>query len=184
MDEGRDRTFLLREALKLEPEWIMTMDGDEEMDPGSVGRIMRAMINAPPEVNEFRLLLPVMWLKNGREHFTPKPHIWQMERIFRVAAVEDRDYEFKSTFKNNLHCGCNPRLVNRNSQKLDAWVKYWGYESEEAIEKKMAFYKEHDPVNYPPVRKRADARAKLRGGPIWTDGPDAGGLGIFNTVTY
>ena len=54
----------------------------------------------------------------------------------------------------------------------------------EAVEKKIAFYKEHDSVNYTRMRERAYKRVRMRGGPIWRDGLNAGALGVFNTVTY
>ena len=47
MDEGRDRTFLYKEALKLEPGWIFTLDGDEELDSATPERMKRAVERCP-----------------------------------------------------------------------------------------------------------------------------------------
>lgn len=187
MDEGRDRTALYRWALEYEPEWIFTLDGDEVLDPPSVERMLRAMKYAESDINVFGVYLAVMASKpdarplmryNGAE-----PHgYWYMDRMFRVRDA-DRDYEFTSNFENNLHCGCVPAMRERKKQRLNVWIQYYGYESPAVIEKKRAFYREHDPVNFPRVEQMWEARMKCGRAAIRRD-LDAREMGITRTVTY
>ena len=178
MDEGRDRTILYRYALSLEPEWIFTLDGDEELDRGSIPRIMRAIKHAPQDVNVLRFLLAVM---AGPDSYHAK-HIWEQDRLFRVRDAV-REHEFTSEFDNNLHCGCVPEMRGYKRNMINGWIKYWGYETEEARETKLAFYKEHDPAHYGRnsvfVRERASSPTRR-----WVDGPDGREFGIWGITEY
>lgn len=178
MDEGRDRTYLYRYALSLEPDWIMTMDGDEELDPGSVKRLLNTIKRVPRDVNVLRTFLAVM---SGKDRYHVK-HVWEQDRVFRVADAK-RNHEFSSPHAHNLHCGCVPEMKQRNRVRVNVWFKYWGYETEEAREKKLAFYKEHDPDHYERnnrfVRDRAVSPTRK-----WVDGPDGREFGIQGITEY
>jgi glycosyltransferase involved in cell wall biosynthesis len=179
MDEGRDRTFLYRKALELEPDWVFTLDGDEELDSATPERMHRAIERCPDEVNVFEMFLAVMY--GGRSWRGPRS-AWKMGRLFRVRdAVED--YEFTSGYGNNLHCGCVPEMRAFHRERLNAWIKYWGYENPEAVARKLEFYKEHDPEHYPAIVKREKRRARMKW-VEWKDGLDAREIGIHGTVIY
>ncbi|MCP4898889.1 MAG: glycosyltransferase [bacterium] len=189
MDEGRDRTALYRWALELEPEWILTLDGDEVLDGPSANRILAAMNGAPDDVNVFEVFMAVMASpvdapqKQQRWFNGPSPlRFWSMDRMFRVRDA-DKDYKFMSNFDNNLHCGCVPDMRAREKRKLNAWIKYYGYESPEALERKRAFYSEHDPANFPRVEEMWRERVK-QGVTTWRDGPCCRELSITGTVEY
>ena len=187
MDEGRDRTALYGWALDLEPEWIFTLDGDEVLDPPSVDRMLGAMDLAPDDVNVFRMFLAVMATDVGNpnpaRYAGPSPvgH-WSMARMFRVRDA-DRAHEFTSNFSNNLHCGCVPEMYDRTTQKLNAWIRYYGYESADAVGKKRVFYRENDPVNFPRVDRIWRAR-RACGRVGISRGLSAPEMGITRTVTY
>ena len=179
MDEGRDRTFIYKKALEIEPGWVFTLDGDEVLDSVTPDRMLRAIERCPDSVNVFEMYLGVMW--GGKSWRGPRS-AWWMARMFRVRdAVED--YEFTSDYGNNLHCGCVPEMRVYHREKLNAWIKYFGYECHSAVEKKLAFYKEHDPEHYPAIVKREAKRARM-GFRDWVEGLDAREIGIHGTVIY
>jgi len=187
MDEGRDRTFIMREALKLKPQWVFTLDGDEVLDPTTPERMLAAVTNCPDDVNVFEMFMAVMQTGPGEAKQKwlgpPEPYgRWQMDRMFRVRDA-DTAHEFVSNFTNNLHCGCVPPLRDYKRIKLDAWIRYYGYESPQAIERKAMFYEEHDPVNFPNVARMWRERAKYRP-QAWPANPIAGAMSIANTVRY
>jgi len=181
MDEGRDRTFIYKEALKKGPDWIFTLDGDERLDPTTPERMFRAIHNCPDEVNVFEMMLAVMAGERG-QHWYGAPWAWSMDRLFRVKSAY-RTHKFTSNFKNNLHCGCVPKMKDYNKQKLNAWIQYFGYETNEAVQKKLNFYQQHDPVNFARVKSRALDRKTY---PVHASSknPDARECGIHGTVIY
>jgi glycosyltransferase involved in cell wall biosynthesis len=201
MDEGRDRTALYRWALELDPDWIFTLDGDEVLCRMTPRRMKAAMEYAPEHVSVFKMFLAVMaspvgsdppqkrWYRGG----SPFGY-WDHDRLFRVSDA-DRDHEFTGRGDGNLHCGCVPairdgggytearRLGENRIQRLNAWIEYYGYESPEAIAKKRAFYKEHDPLRYPNVEQRLATR--LKNGPCgFPNRIDCREIGITKTVSY
>ncbi len=187
MDEGRDRTFIYREALRYEPDWLFTLDGDEVLDADTADRMTRAVENCPDEVNVFEMFLAVMQSPvDSNEHLWLGPMepqgAWSMDRMLRVRDA-DPEHQFTSTCAGNLHCGCTPKMTNYNKQKLDAWIRYYGYESATARERKHAFYSTHDPKNFPSVSRLWKTREPMR--PYaYPRNMRCGELGITKTVHY
>ena len=161
MDEGRDRTLLLCEALKLKPEWIFTLDGDEQLAGAAPERILKAIRQCPPETNVFGFLHAVMWGElGGPESYYPGHQLFKMDRMFRVSAcaIAPDLFSFSGQGNGNLHCGCVPPMRERRKETLNAFIKYWGYETREACERKLAFYNEYDPANRAQIRQRVLGR--------------------------
>jgi glycosyltransferase involved in cell wall biosynthesis len=187
MDEGPARTKMYQLALELEPEWIFTLDGDEALDPMCAERMLRAMDMAPDDVNVFDMFLAVMATspevpRQLRYAGASPMAYWSMGRLFRVRDAH-REHEFYSKAPFNLHCGCVPEMYDRKSEKLNAWLLYYGYESKEAVAKKRVFYMEHDPARLPQSEAMWRARAKCGRVGIGK-GVDAREIGITRTVTY
>jgi glycosyltransferase involved in cell wall biosynthesis len=184
MDEGRDRTMLYRWALEYEPDWIFTLDGDEVL--AQPDRLLAAAALAPDDVNVFGMWLAVMAspVEGPHKWYGPmQPEgAWFMDRMFRVRDA-DSDHIFESNFGNNLHCGCVPLMHNRKRELLNAWIRYYGYESPDAVERKRAFYSTHDVNNFPRVNDLWERRRKLRAVP-WSDSADCREMGIHRTVIY
>lgn len=178
MDEGRDRTFLYREAMELKPDWIFTLDGDEVLATETPEIMLRAAELAPRKVNVFEMCIAVMAT-------TPEARRkkWfgtsSMERMFRAADAVP-GYEFTGKGKGNLHCGCVPAMRDRKKEKLNAWIEYYGYESPEAVARKKAFYDKHDPHK---MNTNVFEMIKASRG-YWPNDPDAREWGIVGTVRY
>lgn len=190
MDEGRDRTALYRWALELDPEWIFCLDGDEVLDPVGAQQVVLATEQAPETANTFKLNLAVMATPiTARIQHRFIGHVpgavWSQIRCVRARDMV-RDYEYSSTFEHNLHCGFIPDIVpgvKWHPIRLNAWIRYYGYESPGAVEKKRAFYVKNSPQQLPRFERIQRARARL-GTRKWKDGPDCRAMGITGTVTY
>jgi glycosyltransferase involved in cell wall biosynthesis len=182
MDEGRDRSFLLRKALEIEPQWIFTLDGDEELTQRAAEQLLRGARFAPPEITAFRLHFVVMW---GKDQYIPvAKFIWPHARAFRVSALKKRDFTFYSHFHHNLHCGAVPKqLEPYNEQLLNGFIKYYGYDTPAACAKKLAFYTEHDKLNAHHTKQLIEHRNKVAKAK-WRGDLDAREMGIQGTVTY
>ena len=187
MDEGRDRTNLYKAAQICEPDWMFTLDGDEVLDPSTAARMLAAAEKCPAEVNVFEMYLAVMQSAPGAQipmwlgGMEPQG-AWSMDRMFRVRDA-DWDHEFVSNFSNNLHCGCTPKMEPYKKEVLNAWIRYYGYEDDAAVERKRAFYEANNPVDFPAVERLLESRKKL---PIvnFPANPDCREMGKFGTVLY
>lgn len=184
LDEGRDRSFLLRKALEIEPQWIFTLDGDEELTERGAEQLLRAAKFAPEEITGLEPMFVVMW---GKDEYIPcAKYIWPQPRAFRVSAFKDRDFTYHSPFRCNFHCGAipKPKLDPCNIVKLNGFIKYWGYESDAACKKKLKFYEEHDMVMSGPHTKQLIENRKKIAKAKWRGDLDAREMGIHDTVTY
>jgi glycosyltransferase involved in cell wall biosynthesis len=182
LDEGRDRTALYKWALELKPDWIFTLDGDEVLAPEGAEQMVRATEQAPDDVNVYVMFMAIMASKNTR-YTGPEPFaFWYMKRLFRVRDAV-KEHEFKSKHDYNHHCGCVPEMTNEKRLRLNAWIKFYGYESPEAVKKKLDFYKETDPKHYQHLLMLIRGRVGLRR-QVWAKSPDCREIGITKTVTY
>jgi glycosyltransferase involved in cell wall biosynthesis len=183
LDEGRDRSFLLRKALEINPQWILSLDGDEELTPRCAEQLLRVPAFAPPEITGLEPMFVVMW---GDDEYIPAAKfVWPQPRAFRVSALNGKDFQFYSSFRHNFHCGAVPKnLEPYNVVKLNGFIKYWGYDTKAACEKKLKFYQEYDGVftgNHTKnlIRERMRA-AKNK----WQGDLDAREMGIMDTMTF
>lgn len=183
LDEGRDRSFLLRKALEIEPQWILSLDGDEELTPRCAEQLNRAAMFAPPEITGLEPMFVVMW---GEDEYLPAADfIWPQPRVFRVSALKGKDFQFYSAFRHNFHCGAVPKnLEPYNVVKLNGFIKYWGYESPEACEKKLKFYEANDP-HFTGMQTRNLTKERIKTAKNkWQGDLDAREIGIMDTVTF
>lgn len=182
LDEGRDRTALYKWALELEPDWVFTLDGDEVLAPEGAEQMVRATEQAPDDVNVFVMFMGIMASKNARYTGSEPFAFWYMPRLFRVRDAVAK-HEFKSKHEHNHHCGCVPEMKNEKRLRLNAWIKYYGYESPEAIAKKLKFYEANDPKHADHLKRLIAGRRSLKRD-VWNDSPDCREISITGTVTY
>ena len=182
MDEGRDRTALYRWALELEPEWVFTLDGDEVLDSAATLQILRAMDKAPHDVNVFGFQLVVMATEPNIPMQKRYTETAQIDRAFRVRDA-DPTHIFESGNPRGLHCGAIPKMIDRKKQKLNTWILHYGYSSPAAVEKRRAFYGEHDPENFQRLERMWRERARSGVVALRCD-LNAQEMGITGTVTY
>ena len=82
------------------------------------------------------------------------------------------DLKNSSRFPGNIHCGYVPPLTNMKRESLNAFIKYWGYETPERVQNKNEFYATCDPGAVARNVERMNAATAP-----WRDALDANDIG-------
>lgn len=145
-DEYRDKNRLLRWALEFSPDWIMVLDGDEVLEeraPSVIqARIAAISREAPDSVAlEARFLYfwrdPAWYVDEESWHpllFTT----WGQD-------VSSLQFDYDVPWA-RLHCGRVPSNLRGSKNKIDVYVKHYGYQTFRDCWRKYRFYVRHDPV--------------------------------------
>lgn len=141
LQESRDKNLLLGLAMRTKAEWVISIDGDEELRAYDLVNLASAMQTTRCTA----LSLPVWYL-------------WDREDQMRVDGVYG-DFHRESVFRPregawfdenkgpNLHCGNVPRVLRQNRQIVNAPLLHYGYMHCEDRVRKLAWYRERDPNN-------------------------------------
>ena len=147
LDEARDKNYLLRALAPVNPEWVLWIDGDEELEPGGADAIRRAIAD-PGAPAVFSLRIGYVW--DDEEHVRVDGLWGRFTRpsLFRFAghAVGELCF-FNTRFGGNLHCGNVPTALQGQARYLDVRLKHYGYMSREQRRRKYEFYNRVDPNN-------------------------------------
>jgi len=142
VDEGRDKTFLLAEVMKHGADWILSIDGDEEVSP-EVLPIIRDMIERPISSCYAAKIL----------------YLWDREDLIRVDGIYQNFWRprlFKPSASNlqyvnlygNMHCTCAPSDLDIKAIRYPGFeLKHWGYIEKEIRIAKYQWYNQQDPNN-------------------------------------
>ena len=148
IDEARDRQALIEVAVNYQPEWVLTIDGDEVLPHQTCDRIREFTFMELPNVNVLRLAIAFMW---GEDHYVDLPQPFYHHRMWRATDVQPpaRLNPLRMTgapdFEYGLHCGPLPRLKGAYTHKdIPAFIKAYGYQTPEEYERHFRFYTEHD----------------------------------------
>lgn len=141
LNEARDKNYLLVRVASFRPEWILHIDGDEELEPGGSGKILRTVENG--EAIFYKL--PVVYL-------------WDSQQQMRVDGVYGR-FKRPSLFKPldgarfgglggaHFHCGNVPVPTDGPCGDCDARLLHYGYLNREDRIRKYRWYNFNDPKN-------------------------------------
>lgn len=148
-DETRDKNILLKMALKRNPDFIMSMDGDEVIMP-NMKKIMYedlVLLNPNASVFEFRHLE----MKEKPNQFLIKNPTTNYLRPF-LFRVKDQplDLIFSGTdYPGNAHCSHIPQNTVGLDKPARSRVKilHYGYYDEKLRQAKYNFLKKLDPHN-------------------------------------
>lgn len=146
--EDRDKNWLLQhvEAAVNPGEWILAIDGDEEIEPGGLEKIARIAGNSPHhDTYKFQVL-----------------YLWDSPEQVRVDGVYARFFRpsmfrmrpgarFRSHAGAGFHCGNVPEPIRIDY--ADVRLLHWGYMTREDRLRKYAFYTAPDKQ---PVPERED----------------------------
>jgi Methyltransferase domain/Glycosyl transferase family 2 len=146
LDERRDKNWLL-DWVKSEcaPDWILCIDGDEELEPGGAQKILR-VLEANPAVDCFALRFLVLW--NSFDTIRVDKRYSEMVRqsLFRpLKGLEFRSY-YEGTGSNHvgLHTSNAPQMV---SAPLNVFLLHYGYVFREDRIRKYNWIVALDPTN-------------------------------------
>ena len=147
-DETRDKNTLLQMALRRNPDFILTLDGDEIIMPNSK-KIFWEDLNNNPEANIFEFQELYIW---------DQPNKYRCDGIFgntwprRLLRIKNqpKDLHFNGTpYPGNSHCFSVPNNAKgwKNIVKSRVKLLHYGYYDKSLRKKKYDFYNKLDPKN-------------------------------------
>lgn len=140
LDEARDKNVLMDRAECLKPDWILHIDGDEELAPGGLDVIKELTSKAGASAYRFQILY--LWNEPSQIRVDGAYENFRRTRLFR--------FQSGARFHNsgnggNFHCGNDPS--GRSPWECDAKILHYGYMNREDRLKKYTFYNNADPNN-------------------------------------
>jgi O-antigen biosynthesis protein len=147
IDEHRDRTRLLKMALDQDPDYLLTMDGDEVILPTSKDILLEEINVLYPQKFMFQFQFLYMWDKFNQYRYDGLySNIWQ-NRLMKIKG-QSKDLSFKtSKYGSNFHMGSLPSntIDYENSIKSNVKILHYGYFDQKLRETKFEFYSKNDP---------------------------------------
>jgi O-antigen biosynthesis protein len=148
LDEVRDKNRLLQMALAHNPDWVLSMDGDEILEDSASERILKAIRECPPSVTILDIEFLYMW--NDLKHYRTDGIYRRIfhHRLFKLENQDTASLHFRPTSHGgNFHCESVPSNLFGRSVEIDVKVKHLGYMDAQDRERKYKFYKSKDPVH-------------------------------------
>ena len=145
LDEARDKNYLLARAGSLAPEWILHIDGDEEMEPGGCEEIAH-LITRPdgPDAYQFQILY--LWDREDQIRVDRWYKDFRRPSLFRAR----RGQQFRSNNGAGFHCGNIPSGMN-SCGNCGVRLRHYGYMMREDRIRKYEWYNAPDKQPVPPV---------------------------------
>ena len=147
-DETRDKNTLYEEAKKRNPDFILTMDGDEIFPP-NIQHILLDEIKNNPQVNVFEFQTLFIWNKpNQYRSDGIYQNTWQ-KRLLRMKP-QPTDLHFDTMpYPGNMHCTQIPQKSIGFDTPFQSKVIFlhYGYYDENLRQTKFKFYTKKDPNN-------------------------------------
>lgn len=144
--ETRDKDYLLSKitASGIRPDYVICIDGDEELAPGGQEKIRGITKRGKLVSASFKIL----YLWND-------PHLVRVDGIYRdnmrpsMFKYDTRSLTFKSLYTSgtSLHCTNVPSGHVAYTQQTDVSLLHWGYFDRDLRVKKYKFYNDIDPEN-------------------------------------
>jgi len=153
VDEVRDKNLLLSWTLEHQPDWILAMDGDEELGSKSEKHIYTEI----GKINYHNPQYAVLSFKHIYFWDTvdtyrpdgPYADIWR-PRLFTTwnQDLPSLRFEYHKDHGAGFHCGSVPRGIIGRVKKIGVALKHYGYLDPELRMKKYHFYRKNDPDAY------------------------------------
>jgi predicted nucleic acid-binding protein len=148
-DETRDKNTLLKMALSRNPDFILTLDGDEVFMPNSKQRLFYELNVLYPNVNLFQLKALYVWDKPNQYRWDGIYNNTWSKKLFRLKD-QPENLQFATTdFPGNSHCSAFPDNLIGKNEIVRSKVKFlhYGYYDEELRREKYDFLNKLDPNN-------------------------------------
>jgi len=147
LDEARDKNYLLEEIIKVNPEWVLWIDGDEALEHSAPEKLREAAENGRG-VAAYYLRIAYLW--NDPQHVRVDGIYGCFKRpsFFRLQDQPKERLHFSSSgYGGNLHCGNVPRGLVGGLRDLNVRLKHYGYMTREQRQIKYEWYTCVDPNN-------------------------------------
>ncbi len=147
VDEGRDKNFLLKHLVAANPEWVIWIDGDEELEKRATDVLKQEMRQTAVGFYS----LPVLYFWDSENKVRTDGIYANLSRpsAFRVRGQDHAKLHFpRGDGSANLHNGGNcPQGISGYGVMSDARIKHYGYLTWEERQRKYEFYNRIDPNN-------------------------------------
>jgi glycosyltransferase involved in cell wall biosynthesis len=140
--EDRDKNFLLErlEQVASPGDWVLSIDGDEEIAPGGCD-IIRDITSSGYPYDAYRFQVLYLWNSPDQIRVDRWYSNFSRTSLFRLRAGA----RFVSSSGAGFHCGNAPEV--RNLSNCNVKLLHYGYMHREDRVRKWHFYNEHDPRN-------------------------------------
>ncbi len=148
-DETRDKNTLLRMALSRDPDFILTLDGDEMIMPNSKQYLFYELNVLYPNVNLFEFKELYVWDKPNQYRCDGVFNNTWSKKLFRLKEQPENLQFGRTDFPGNAHCAAFPNNLIGKNQTVKSKIKvlHYGYYDEELRRKKYDFLTKLDPNN-------------------------------------
>lgn len=144
LDEARDKDHLLQTLYDAghENEWVLMIDGDEAVAPGSAEKILEACESGQASAYSPRILY--LWDAENQVRMDGVYGRFARPSVFRLVA----GMSFRRTNGgNNFHCSNVPAQLIRHEKRIEAALLHYGYMCREDRVRKWEWYCQRDPGN-------------------------------------
>ena len=143
-DDTRDKNTLLKMALESDPDFVLTLDGDEVLQIEAKDLLFEELTTLYPDAPVFEFEFLYMWDKPNQYRYDGSYSMEWFRRLLRISA-QPKDLKFDPTnYDGNAHCPHIP-------QKSVGWDNYarsrmkifhYGYYDEKLRQEKFKFLQE------------------------------------------
>jgi glycosyltransferase involved in cell wall biosynthesis len=141
LNEARDKNHLLHIAELEKPGWIIAIDGDEVLSPGSLPALRAAMTNG---VHCLSLRILYLWDREDQMRVDGVYGDFHRESVFRPNGARFIGEDNSA----NFHCGNVPLQIRQKRTVLQIPLLHLGYMHREDRIRKYHFYTATDPKNF------------------------------------
>ncbi len=136
-DETRDKNWLLGKVESASPDWVLHIDGDEELAPGS-SELIRQIVANPGECDSFRFKVLYLWDRPDQIRVDGIYGNFYRGSLFKFHPGR----RFQSAVGGGFHCGNVPDP--RNITNCAASLIHYGYMHAEDRRRKYEWYNSAD----------------------------------------
>jgi glycosyltransferase involved in cell wall biosynthesis len=148
-DETRDKNILLKKVLKRNPDFILSLDGDEILQSNTRDILFEEICVLHPKINVFEFQALFMWEHPRQYRYDGVYSNTWWKRLLRMEN-QPKALEFKNTqFNNNAHCPAIPpnAIGIEESVRSNCKIFHYGNYDESLRQHKYQFYNDIDPYN-------------------------------------
>lgn len=147
LDEARDKNYLLAQVASEKPNYILWIDGDEELEPGGAEKILRA-IAEHPETPAFNLRFYYLWNNTKTVRWDRWYAGVKRPSLFKnINGVRFRSFYEGRGVHSGLHTSNCPFDLTREVRDTDCFLIHYGYIFGDDRIAKYQYYNRLDPNN-------------------------------------
>jgi len=145
LNESAEMQFLFEHAMAAKPDWIISIDGDEELEQGGAEKI-RLAIEVADGVSYFTLKIVYLWDRVDQVRVDGVYSNFRRKRVFKP---EPGAAFVGNNTKHNLHCGGAGNIKNLSGrwEALDVNLLHYGYLYAEDRMRKYLWHQQVEPNN-------------------------------------